>query len=256
MIDLARVAGFDVRLDPRALTLTFGPGITTAPVKIRRLDEVRSLLRDPHASGPEHLYTIYMDVSIPGRAEALRAHGLGYGAVVYNHGALGREALRSQGHLHSAPASTGVAYSEIYEFWQGRGLVYMQDTATAEVTDVVVVEVGRGDKVVIPPGWVHATVNLGDSPMVFGAVYALEAQLLYDPLRRLQGTAHYVLADGTLEPNPRYRRVPSARRQPPHTLAAQGLEHGRPALDGDVSRLDFVSRPEKYPDLWASLVRR
>ena len=64
--------------------------------------------------------------------------------------------------------------------------------------DVIVVEAGPGDKVVIPPGWAHATVNVGDAPMAFGAVYALDAQLLYEPLRRLQGTAHYVLADGTL----------------------------------------------------------
>ena len=108
MIDLSHYAGFEVRLDPEELTLAFGAGITTAPVTVRRLDEVRPLLRDPDAAGPDHLYTIYMDIRVPGFAEALRAHGLGYGAVVYNHGALGGEALRSQGHVHSAPAATGV----------------------------------------------------------------------------------------------------------------------------------------------------
>jgi glucose-6-phosphate isomerase len=197
-----------------------------------------------------------MDIRLPGRVQALRSLGLGYGAVVYNHGALGAEALRSQGHVHSAPASTGVAYSEIYEFWCGRGLVYMQDSATAHVSDAIVVEAGPGDKVVIPPGWAHATVNLGDSPMAFGAVYALEARLLYEPLRALQGTAHYVLADGTLEENPRYRAVPAARRQSPHEVPGHGIGHGRPALSGDLSRLDLVSRPERYPEVWKRLVAR
>ena len=103
LIDLSEVAGFPVELDPSSLILAFGPGVTTAPVTVRRLDEVRSLLRDPGAAGPDHLYTIYMDIRVPGRAEALRSLGLGYGAVVYNHGALGGEALRSQGHVHSAP---------------------------------------------------------------------------------------------------------------------------------------------------------
>jgi glucose-6-phosphate isomerase len=256
MIDLGRVAGFPVHLDPSELTLAFGPGVSTAPVAVRRLDEVRRLLRDPAATGPEHLYTIYMDIRVPGHAEALRSLGLGYGAVVCNHGALGGEALRSQGHVHSAPASTGIAYSEIYEFWHGRGLVYMQDSATASVSDVIVVEAGPGDKVVIPPGWAHATVNLGRSAMAFGAVYALEAQLLYEPLRALRGTAHYVLADGTLEPNPRYRAVPSARRQAPHEIPEHGIGHGRPALSGELSPLDLVSRPERYPALWSRLVAR
>ena len=256
MIDLARYAGFPVELDATALSLTFGTGVTTAPVVVRRLDEVRGLLRDPLADGPDHLYTIYMDIRVPLRAEALRALGLGYGAVVYNHGSLGGEALRSQGHVHSAPAATGVAYSEIYEFWHGRGLVYMQDSATADVSDVIVVEAGPGDKVVIPPGWAHATVNTGDGPMAFGAVYALEAQLLYEPLRRLQGTAHYVLADGTLEPNPRYRSVPEARRQAPHEIPEHGIGHGRAALAGELAPLDLVSRPERYPAVWERLVAR
>jgi glucose-6-phosphate isomerase len=256
MIDLGQLAGFPVLLDPSALTLAFGPGVTTAPVTVRRLDEVRSLLRDPDAPGPDHLYTIYMDIRVPGREQALRSLGLGYGAVVYNHGALGAEALRSQGHVHSMPASTGVAYSEIYEFWHGRGLVYMQDSATADVSDAIVVEAGPGDKVVIPPGWAHATVNVGDVPMAFGAVYALDARLLYEPLRALQGTAHYVLADGTLEPNPRYRAVPAARRQTPHEVPEHGIGHGRPTLSGDLSLLDLVSRPERYPAIWKRLVAR
>jgi glucose-6-phosphate isomerase len=256
MIDLSDIAGFGVRLDVQALTLQFAPGITTAPVVVRRLDEVRTLLRDPRSTGPDHLYTIYMDIRVPGIAETLRAHGLGYGAVVYNHGALGREALRSQGHVHSAPAATGVAYSEVYEFWHGRGLVYMQDRASADVTDVIVIEAGPGDKVAIPPGWAHATVNAGDGAMAFGAVYALDARLLYEPLRALQGTAHYVLADGTLEANPRYPRVPEARRTAPHRIPEQGMKTGRPALAGDLARLDFVSRPERYPALWERLTAR
>ena len=254
MIDLGRFAGFPVDLDPRALTLTFGPGIATAPVTVRRLDEVRPFLRDPQATGPDHLYTIYMDIRVPESVAARQSLGLGYGAVVTNHGSLGGEALRSQGHVHSAPEATGVAYSEIYEFWHGRGLVYMQDRATPDVEDVIVIEAGPGDKVVIPPGWAHATVNVGDGPMAFGAVYALEAQLLYEPLRKLQGTAHYVLADGTLEPNPRYRSVPPARRKLPHEIPEHGIGHGRPALSGEPGLLELVSRPERYPAVWKRLV--
>jgi glucose-6-phosphate isomerase len=256
MIELTSFAGFPVCMDPETLTLTFGSGVTTAPAQVRSLDEVRPLLRDPRSEGPEHLYTIYMDVRVPRFAEALREKGLGYGAVVYNHGALGGEALRSQGHVHSTAPDTGVAYSELYEFWHGRGLVYMQDTVAPEVGDSIVVEAGPGDKVAIPPGWAHATVNVGSEPMAFGAVYALDARLLYDPLRRLQGTAHYVLADGTLEENPRYARVPPARRMPPHEIPECGVVAGRPALAGDVARLDFVSRPERHAALWTRLTAR
>lgn len=256
MIDLTATAGLEVALDEDRLTLTFGTGISSNPAQVRRLDEVRGLLRDPAADGPKHLYTIYMDIRVPDRARALSAQGLGYGAVVFNHGALGIEALRSQGHVHATPSSTGVAPSELYEFWYGRALVYMQDAASPDVGDVVVVEAGPGDKVAIPPGWVHTTVNVGDGPMAFGAVYALDAVLLYEPVRALQGTAHYVLVDGTLEANPRYRSVPVARRTPPHRIPECGVETGRPALAGDIARLDFISRPERHEGLWSRLVAR
>lgn len=247
-----------MQLELETLTLEFGPGITTAPVTVRCLDDVRPMLRDAGSEGPEHLYTIYMDIQAPGVTDALAGRGLGYGAVVCNHGTVGRELLRSQGHVHSVPPETGVGYSELYEFWHGTGLVYMQSSVEAEVDDVIVVEAGPGDKVAIPPGWAHTTINAGNEPMVFGAVYAPAAELLYEPLRRLQGTAHYVLADGALEPNPAYQRVPGARRQAAHSFPEQGIEPGRPALvalAGDESRLDFVSRPEAYPALWERLVR-
>lgn len=254
MIDLTEYAGFEVRLDGQALRLGFGSGVVTAPVSVRRVAEVRPALRDPDANGPDPLYSIYMDIRVPLVTEALAARGLGYGAVVFNHGSLGGEAVRSQGHVHSVSAATGVAYSELYEVWHGRGLVYMQDAASSDLTDVIVVEAGPGDKVAIPPGWAHATANLGNGPLVFGAVYALEARLLYDPLRALRGMAHYLLADGSLEPNPRYPRVPPARCCAPHRLREQGLEGGRPALLADASRLDFVSHPERHPDLWRRLI--
>ncbi len=258
VIDLSKYAGFEVQLEAETLTLAFGRGVKTAPVTVRHLDEVRPMLQDAEATGPDHLYTIYMDVRAPGATDALPGRGLGYGAVVCNHGALGRELLRSQGHVHSRSPETGVGYSELYEFWHGRGLVYMQSSVEAEVDAVIVVEAGPGDKVAIPPGWAHATVNVGDEPMVFGAVYATAAALLYEPLRRRRGTAHYVLADGTLEPNPAYLRVPAPRRQPPHAFPEQGIEAGRPALAAlarDEGALDFVSRPEAFAALWERLTR-
>lgn len=56
-------------LDPDALWLSFGLEIASAPVTVRRLDEVGPLLRGPGAAGPEHLYAISLDPS-PGQGRA------------------------------------------------------------------------------------------------------------------------------------------------------------------------------------------
>lgn len=53
-------------LDPDALSLSFGLEIASAPVTVRRLDEVGPLLRGP---GAEHLYAISLDPS-PGQGRA------------------------------------------------------------------------------------------------------------------------------------------------------------------------------------------
>ena len=95
--------------------------------------------------------------------------------------------------------------------------------------------------------------------MVFGAVYAVAARLLYDPLRELQGTAHYVLADGSLEPNPSYRRVPPRPGgRGPTPSPSRGSRRADPPSrpsPADPSRLDFVVRPEAFPALWERLTR-
>jgi hypothetical protein len=124
--DLHAVSGLDVALDANALALAFGPGLLHPDGERRFLADVRATLAEPEASGPDHLYTIYMDVCRAEDRAALVDQSLLYGAVAYNHGLIGRERLRSQGHRHSRKPGTELRYSEVYEFWTGRGLVYLQ----------------------------------------------------------------------------------------------------------------------------------
>ncbi len=251
LIDLSHMAGFPVSLDPLSLRLTFGEGITSDPAEVRRTDDIRQMLLDPDAEGPEHLYTIYMNIQVGQRA--LEEHGLGLGAVVYNAGKVGREWVRSQGHVHSCPPGTDLAYSEVYEFWYGSGLMYLQDTASPEVSQVILVPVGPGDKVPIPPGWVHVVVNVGNGPLVLGAVYALDTTLIYEPLRQLGGTAYYVLADGSFERNPSYLRAPAPRRVQVPRRRQACLDPEMPmvrALLAHPKCYDYVSKPQEHRELW------
>lgn len=256
-VDLGAVAGLPVVLHPERLTVGFGDGIVTDPPAQRRVDDIRAMLFEPDATGPDPLYTIYMDVRPPDLAGALREHGLGFGVVVDAAGTIGREYVRSQGHVHSTPPGGDLAYSEVYEIWTGQGTVYLQDRAEATVNDVVLIDVEPGDKVIIPPGWVHVMVNRGSTPLVFGAVYALDAALLYEPLRALGGTAWYVLADGSLAPNPRYAARPQPRRMKAREYPAFGAISSRPMLDllaGQPDLYDFVARPDQHWQVWGAIL--
>lgn len=256
-IDLSDAAGLPVILDPASLTLTFGDGVTSNSVEQRRIADIRAMLRDPEAEGPDPLYSIYMDVRPSALGRQLADRGLGFGAVVDSPGRIGREYVRSQGHIHSAPAGTNVPYLEIYEIWHGSGQIYLQDRAERSVTAVALVEVGKGDKVIIPPGWVHVVVNTGPTPLAFGALYALDATLIYEPLRKLGGTAWAVLADGTFACNPRYDSAPRPVTVRAREYPEYGIVRSLPiltAFGGQPDRYDYVVSPQDFAGVWSTVI--
>jgi glucose-6-phosphate isomerase len=254
--DLQSVSALDVALDARELAFAFGPDVVHPQGEPRFLDDVRATLADPAASGPEHLYTIYMDVCRAEDHAALVDQSLLYGAVVYNHGLIGRERLRSQGHRHSRKPGTGLRYSEVYEFWAGHGHVYLQKECGPVVTRALLVPVGPGDKVIVPLGWVHLTVASTDEPLAFGAWCAREGKLEYDELRALGGPAHFVFADGDVVPNPRYEQVAAVEVVAPRDLPLLGVPYDLPiyrSWQEDRGRFEFLPRPELVEQAWAEL---
>ncbi|MGH2387751.1 MAG: glucose-6-phosphate isomerase family protein [Chloroflexota bacterium] len=208
MIDITSVAGLDLRLDPDRLALEFGPEIAHPAPEIRTIAQVRPMIEDKAGAGPNHLYTIYMDIYRREDRRALREQGLLYGSVIYNHGTIGSERLRSRSHVHSIKPGTGLRYSEVYEFWTGRGYVFLQKESAPVVTRAYLVRVRAGDKLVIPFGWAHLVVTDGDDVLSFGAWCARANALEYAPLQALHGPCYYFLADGSLKRNPHYTRVP------------------------------------------------
>jgi glucose-6-phosphate isomerase len=254
--DLSSIAGLDLALDPTNLALEFGPDVVHPEGERRLLDDVRLTLATPDASGPEHLYTIYMGICARPDLEALERQALLYGAVVYNHGEIGRERLRSQGHIHSRKPGTDLRYSEVYEFWTGHGFVYLQKECAPEVTRALLVPVGPGDKVVVPLGWVHLTVAAPNEILSFGAWCATENELEYAQLRALGGPAHFVLGSGEVVPNPRYRRVADVETVAPGDLPLLDVPTDRPiysAWQEEPSRFDFLPQPELVRHAWNSL---
>jgi glucose-6-phosphate isomerase len=251
--DLTTQSGLDLRLDEAHLALDFGAEVEHPTGEKRTLDQVRPLLADQQAKGPEHLYTIYMDIYRQQDQAALHQQKLLYGAVVYNHGLLGNERLRSQGHIHSEKAGTGLRYSEVYEFWSGHGLVYLQKECAPRVTSAYLVSVGPGDKLVIPFGWVHLVVTLGDEVLSFGAWCARENKLEYEALRRLGGPAHFVQGDGSVCANPRYQSVPNVQYATPSDFPDLGIPRDRPIYTSWLEKpelYEFMANPEQIGNIW------
>lgn len=193
------------------MKLDFDPGFDITPLSVdegfrlgadcfdkgtefRKLDSVRKSLRDPNCDGPENVYAIMMDVGRKTDLPAMQQRMLLYGVVTYAAGQLGDEPIRSQGHIHKVSAHCGWSTPEVYEIWTGKAVIYMQESGQDDPGRCFAVEAGAGDVVIVPPGWVHATISADPKqPLTFGAWCDRDYGFEYADVRRHGGIAWFPL---------------------------------------------------------------
>lgn len=196
----------------KVITVEFNPGIGIEPIynlqnfrysndvfgpeniEYRNLDEIRQSLLDPNCTGPEIVYAIVMDVGKEKDREALIKRDLLFGVVSYAAGKIGREPVRSQGHVHAVSKSCGSSTPEVYEIWDGEAFIYMQETTDDTPGRCYAVYAKAGDVVIVPPYWAHMTVNANpNKPMTFGALCVRDYGYVYDGVRKHHGLAWFPL---------------------------------------------------------------
>ncbi|HEY8584684.1 MAG TPA: glucose-6-phosphate isomerase family protein, partial [Capillimicrobium sp.] len=160
----------------------------------RRLHDLAGLFAEPVA--PERAQELVYTVSeIPAAADA---SSLPSSTTVIRPGRVGEELFMTKGHFHARRER-----AEIYVGLAGAGrLVMATDDGRA-----VVEPMGPGTVSYVPGHWAHRSVNVGDEPLVFYAVYPGDAGYDYATIAD-EGFPVLVLAgdDGPrVVPNPRYR---------------------------------------------------
>jgi glucose-6-phosphate isomerase len=111
--------GLEIEACEDPLGFTYGVDVVGPEPELRRLDTIRASLRDPDCKGPDPVYAIAMDVARRADRQALERRMLLFGVVTYAAGRLGREPVRSQGHVHRASLHSGWSPPELYEIWDG-----------------------------------------------------------------------------------------------------------------------------------------
>lgn len=232
VIELSRTSGLPLSLldDGR---LAFGAGLPAVTPNVRHLSDMRPVLADPAATGPDELYFMYRGVARPGHRPLLAKLGIRYDVTVLAPEALGNEPVKTYGHYHPALPGTTLSYPEIYEVLHGRALYLLQreEAGGDRIEDFIAVEAGAGQKVLIPPGYGHVTVNAGGDWLVMANLVEATFDSIYEPFHRRRGAAYHALSyrNGlTLEPNPAYGQVPAVRRLQPVPRPDLGLLEGIP----------------------------
>jgi len=249
--------GLAVRFLRDGLDFEYGAHVFGPQPEHRRLDAIRASLRDPGCEGPDPVYSIAMDV---GRAEDLAQlwrRMLLFGVVAYAPGSLGCEPVRSQGHVHAVVPRCGWSTPEIIEVWEGRAIVYAQESVMDNPGRCVAIEAAPGAHVVVPPAWAHCIINANpDLPMVFGAWCDRQYGFAYDDVRAHGGLAWFPLLDDQKaihwEKNPRYA-ASSLAEHGARTYPELGLSASIPIYEQFVRNpeaVQWVSDPGRHSGLW------
>lgn len=253
--------GFDIRPVNDPMGFIYGDDCFGPKVENRTLDAIRPSLRNPACDGPQTVYSIAMDVGkIKHREQLIRQHLL-FGVVMYNAGRLGDEPIRSQGHIHKISPYSQWSTPEVYEIWQGEGIIYMQENGDDDPGRCFAVHARPGEVVIVPPGWTHATISAdATTPLVFGAWCDREYGFVYDKVRAHNGIAWFPLFDdkGKIiwEANPKYTPSRLCIKTPdPHPeLGIVPGEAIYTTYERDNNAFDYVPQPGLKCGIWPGFI--
>jgi glucose-6-phosphate isomerase len=253
--------GLNIAPTTHPLGWTIGAGCFGPRAELRRLDDIRSALRDPNCSGPDVVYAICMDVGREEDRDDLINRHLLFGVVTYAAGTLGDEPVRSQGHVHKPSPRNGWLTPEVYEIWSGRAVILMQETDRDDPGRCFAVEATPGQVVIVPPGWAHAAISADPTrPLTFGAWCDRAYGFDYTQVRARRGLAWYPIvgADNRLswQPNPAYTNR-LLTKKPPREYRELGIERGVSVYEQYRRRsdlFDFVPNPQQTAELWIDFV--
>ena len=249
--------GFPITPTAEPLGFKYGPGVFGPSPELRSLDSIRDSLRDREASGPDPVYAIAMDVGMIRDRVELERRMLLFGVVTYAAGSLAGEVVRSQGHIHKVSTHSGWSPPEVYEIWSGAAFIYMQEFAADDPGSCYAIHAGPGEKVIVPPGWAHATLSADHTQAVtFGALCDREYGFEYTEIRKRRGLAWYALVDSNgeikWEANPLYQKSELIVRGPGE-YRSFGLARSVPLysqLERDFDRFQWVSKPGILEPFW------
>lgn len=252
--------GFMINPTFDPLGFTYGQGVFGPIPENRSLEAIRHTLMDPQCEGPETVYSIAMDVGCEADKAAMVQRNLLYGAVTYAKGQLGKEPVRSQGHIHAVSPSCGLSTCEVYEIWNGQAYIYMQETAQDHPGRCFAVLASPGEVVIVPPGWAHCTI-VGDitQNMTFGAWCVRDFGFEYGDVRKHGGVAWFPVVkerELVFVKNENYETETCTIKRP-RIYTEFGLEQGKPIYSQFQENPDkflFVSKPQTAADKWENFI--
>lgn len=263
MLSLEKYSGLPIEIDEDDI-LQFGPGMAAVKPNVREFITVKNYLKNPLSTFPRReVYYIYRDVKRVEDSEALKNAGLQYDLTVIPPGKIGEEFVKTIGHYHAYKPGTKVRYPEVYEVVYGRAFFILQSASEdfERLREVYLVTARRGEKVMVPPGYGHMSINPTQDALVLSNFQFRGNHSIYEPYEAHHGAAYYVSQSERLSPsgktsldyefvpNLSYNALPKLEHRAPREMPQYDLLSAIPMYFSalkNLANLDFLKEPENY----------
>lgn len=239
MRNLKKQSGLAVSFDGEEIIL--GNDVFSKPMHARTLADARPYLMDEKAtSRRKNLYCMYRDAHLHQDESVFRKNGVRYDITVIFPGTLGGkngEYLRTIGHTHPAP--------EIYEVLDGHAMFVLQQT-TKSGNATFYISATKGEKIIIPSGYGHVTVNIGKKPLILADLFSDSIPSDYSLFKKHRGAAYWVLPPVqkkdlfTLSENESYTDIGTVSLGTPPSLLSLGIQSNVPLYT------QFIKNPDHF----------
>jgi glucose-6-phosphate isomerase len=247
---------FSIEFDERTKLLTVDGDVRTP--SIRYLNQMDAVLYDKQfateADPRLELYYMYKGVTKENDRPTFEENEVRFDITIMPGHRLGKEFNKTLGQVHEAGPG-GFSYPEVYEVISGRAHYLIQQMLDGDLSRVVLVEAREGERVLIPPGWWHFTINSSSEPLVMSNLLWRGVVADYDPITRRKGAAYFELHNGSFVRNTNYGRVPELSRARASPQAAERTAANRSLYSSFVESPEtyrYLRHPEDFQSMWRS----
>ncbi len=226
----------------------------------RTLKEIRPYLSNSNAqikSGP--VYLMYRGVAFKNDVQLFKQTNLRYDITVIYSKKLESELTKTIGHYHPLKPKTGISYPEIYEVLSGYAYFLFQLIEKGNRARKLYLVLARpGEKVIVPPGYGHITINAGKTPLIIANIYASNVPASnYEFFRVHQGAAYYILKPLTrknaVRKNNHYGTLGQLNLARPKEIGKLNIDFKTPLyalFRKNPDNFKFLTQPEKFKTLF------
>ncbi len=239
--------------------LIFGKNRFSATV--RTLSEMKDVLYDKEwmktANNPI-IYTMFRNLYLSEQdRKTMERCRVQYDITVIPPDSFGAELAKTKGHCHPKKPGTGVSYAELYEVLEGEAYYLLQKEENSRLVDAVLISAFPSDKVLIPPGYGHITVNASNRMLKIANMVCRDFSSDYKSIEKRNGGAYFILSNGIIVPNKSHLIVPPLRFMYCKEISWLGLRknNGIYSLVRRPSSLRFLTHPEEFKDLLDDYIR-